>query len=50
MKKTENDKKWEDILNEFRSSEVYKLSRGINLFAIFYQWLYTYYEAPTKLK
>lgn len=40
---------WSVILDEFRSTDIYRKSGGTNLFALFFAWLDTNYVSP-KIK
>lgn len=55
MAKTEIKKpydwdKWHALLDEFRSTEIYRKSGGVLLMPKFFEWLTENYEAPNKKK
>jgi len=43
-----NPNDWSNILEEFRRTDYYRKSRGMNLYAIFFEWLSNNYNPPTK--
>jgi hypothetical protein len=45
-----NNDEWIVFLDEFRKTEAYIKSNGINLFPLFFEWLYKNYEIPKKKK
>lgn len=52
MKPKENEeeaiKNWDKLMDDFRKTDIYRKSGGVNLFALFYEFLYQNYNAPTK--
>lgn len=44
-----NEDKWQDVLDEFRSTDDYKKSNGQLLMPKFYEFLYKNYKSPNKL-
>ena len=44
-----NSQEWDKVMNEFRQTDAYRKSEGKNLFALFYEFLYTHYNSPTKI-
>lgn len=43
-----NNDEWSNILEDFRSTDSYRKSNGMNLYAKFFEWLSDNYYPPTK--
>lgn len=48
---SEIDDEWGIVMDEFRKTDIYRKSNGINLFPLFYEWLVVNYTVkPITIK